>query len=82
MKCSPDDIPRVAATAAGRDLRIEGRHAVLLTSDGQRLSISVCGLCSALIATDNDGELRHLLFHDATDTIDPSHPAPSPSPRR
>jgi hypothetical protein len=32
--------------------------------------VTLCGLRSALIAIDDDGELRHALAHDATDTID------------
>jgi len=30
----------------------------------------VCQLYSALVAVDDDGELRHAVLHDATDTIE------------
>lgn len=60
-------------------LRIEGRHTVLVTANGQRQPVAICGICSALIAIERDGELRHLLFHDATDTLSPA-PAPPTTP--
>jgi hypothetical protein len=52
------------------DLRTEGRHAVLLTGPGRHPPVAVCGLCSVLVAVDDDGELRHAVLHDATDTIE------------
>jgi hypothetical protein len=51
------------------ELRIEGRHITLTTGNGEPLPVAVCGLCSALVARAHDGELRHAVFHDATDTI-------------
>jgi len=51
------------------DLRTEGRHVTLLIDSGSVLPVTVCGLCSALVDIGNDGELRHALFHDATNTI-------------
>lgn len=53
-----------------RDMRLEGRHIALASIAGSQVLIAVCGLCSALISIDDDGELRHLRFHEATRTIE------------
>lgn len=68
----PARLPGPSRSTPGRrpesgDLRREGRHITLMNRQ-----IAICGLCSALVATDDDGELRHLLFHSATDTIRPT----------
>jgi hypothetical protein len=36
---------------------------------GSSLPAAICGLCSALVAVADEGELRHAVFHEATATI-------------
>lgn len=70
MSLSP--IPNLRSegrTTAEWDMRIEGRHVTLITAHATPVPFAVCGLCSALVAIDDEGELRHLLFHSATSTI-------------
>lgn len=49
------------------EVRREGRLVAVRTAAGARLPVAVCGLCSALVAVDGDGELRHARFHAVVD---------------
>jgi hypothetical protein len=49
--------------------RIEGRHIVLMAFDAGNgipwpVPCAVCGICSALVAVEPDGEMRHLVAHE------------------
>ena len=61
------DAPARPTTPA--DMRIEGRHLTLITNHGACIPFAVCGLCSAVVAIHDEGELRHLLFHVDTGAI-------------
>lgn len=64
--------PAAATAASGREeslpdrawmnARREGRLVTVITASGVRLPLAVCGLCSALVAVDEDGELWHARF--------------------
>lgn len=45
------------------DMRVEGSHVALADVGGVPVNVAICGLCSALVAVKDDGELRHLLSH-------------------
>lgn len=75
------------------DMRIEGSHVTFANVDGEQVKVAVCGLCSALVAVNDDGELRHLISHvdSTTDSgtpvgasngpsPDPSNAVPAPAP--
>ena len=51
------------------DMRREGSHVGLRDLGGEPVNVAVCGLCSALVAVNDDGELRHLLSHVDSGTI-------------
>ena len=55
---------------------IEGRHLVLLAADAGYgapgpVPVAVCGLCSALVSVEHDGELRHLRAHAQAGPLGP-----------
>ena len=52
---------------AWMNLRREGRLVTVITGAGIRLPLAICGLCSALVAVDEDGELWHARFHAVID---------------
>jgi hypothetical protein len=74
------DDPVMAQHRVLPDMRQEARHVNVTTTPGPALPVALCGLCSALVAIDDEGELRHALFHDATDTIPPTPTRPPSSP--
>jgi hypothetical protein len=52
---------------AWMNARREGRLVTVITGAGVRLPLAICGLCSALVAVDEDGELWHARIHAAVD---------------
>jgi hypothetical protein len=59
----------LARPTTAADMRIEGRYLTLVTDHGTRIPSAVCGLCSAVVAIHDEGELRRLLFHADTGAI-------------
>ena len=77
--------PAGAAAASGREeslpdrawmnVRREGRLVTVITGAAVRLPLAICGLCCALVAVDEDGELWHAQFHAVIDAAPSSRAA-------